>query len=146
MEGQATVGDAPPAGRALGSVSRAARWGYLGLAWVFVVCVLVQVFLAGMLVFVSRDWQEVHVQTGHIFGLLPYLMLILALVGRMPRKTVLLTLLLALLYGLQYAFINGASGLGVAAIAAFHPVNALLIFWTAITLARRAPALASPGR
>jgi hypothetical protein len=30
-------------------------------------------------------------------------------------------------------------------VAAFHPVNALLIFWLSWTLARRATALARPG-
>src|SRR5262245_36031650 len=133
MQSQPTMAsDAPVAGARLGPVSRAARWGYLGLAWVFVACVLVQVFLAGMLVFVNREeWQEVHVQTGHIFGLIPYLLLILALVARMPRGMLGLTLLLVVLYGLQYAFINLAGPLGTLVIEAFHPVNALLIFWLA---------------
>jgi hypothetical protein len=98
--------------------------------------VLVQVFLAGLFVFGPKTWTEVHIQTGHIFGLIPLLMLILALVARLPRRGILLTLLLPILYSCQYAFINLQDVVGSYVVAAFHPVNALLIFALSLALAR----------
>lgn len=124
--------------RAVGSVARVGRYAYVGLAWLFVVAVLVQVFLAGLYVFgpTANTWIAVHIMTGHIFELFPVLILVAALVGRLSLRMTLLSLLLLVLYGLQYAFINLQDVVGSYVVAAFHPVNALLIFALSLALAR----------
>jgi mercuric ion transport protein len=114
----------------------AARIGYRVLAWVLVTCVAIQVFLAGMAVFAGPENWGTHRAFVHLFELLPLIMLVLAFVGRLPLRLWWLTLGTWLLIFLQYLFIGLAGGLGIPAIGALHPVNALLIFWIALTLAR----------
>ncbi len=114
-----------------------ARVGYLLVAWVFVLFVLIQVFLAGLSIFVGPEGWARHVEFGHLFGPLSLALLLLALVGRLPRRAVLLTVLLMLLYSLQYVFVEIPPRLGLPEFSALHPVNALLIFWLALTLALR---------
>ena len=114
-------------------VSRAFETAYAALAWVFVLCVGYQVFLAGMAVFVDAiNWVR-HVSFVHYFELIPVVMLIVAFVGKMPKGQglYLRPTLLFVLVGLQYAL--AGSGRGV--LAALHPVNALLIFWLAVAVA-----------
>lgn len=104
---------------------------YALLATGFVVCVLVQVFFAGMGAF-GADWSY-HVTFGHLLEPLPLLMVPVAFVGRLPLALGLLPLLLMVLIGAQYALASAA-----VPAAALHPVNAVLIFLTCLFMARRA--------
>lgn len=115
---------------------RWARAAFSVLAFLFLICVGVQVFLAGMAIFVSPVWWRWHTRFVHFFELLPILLLALAFVGRLPRGTRWLTIGVFLLLVLQYASINVGRDLGLPAVAALHVVNALLIFWVAAALAR----------
>jgi hypothetical protein len=114
-----------------------ARVGYVLVAWVFVLFVMVQVFLAGLSIFVGPAGWPRHVEFGHYFGPLSLALFVLALVGRLPRRAVLLTVLLMLLYSLQYVFVEVPPRVGLPELSALHPVNALLIFWLALSLALR---------
>jgi hypothetical protein len=106
-----------------------ARIGYAVLSSVFVVCVLVQVFFAGMGAF-GADWSY-HVSFVHFLEPLPLLMVPGAFVGRLSWGLRLLPLALVVLIGAQYAFANAA-----VPAAALHPVNALLILLIGLLLAR----------
>lgn len=106
-----------------------ARIGYAVLSSVFVVCVLVQVFFAGMGAF-GADWSH-HVSFVHFLEPLPLLMVPVAFVGRLSWGLRLLPLALVVLIGAQYAFANAA-----VPAAALHPVNALLILLIGLLLAR----------
>lgn len=108
-----------------------ARIGYAVLSSVFVVCVLVQVFFAGMGAF-GADWSH-HVSFVHFLEPLPLLMVPVAFVGRLSWGLRLLPLALVVLIGAQYAFANAT-----VPAAALHPVNALVIFWVSLHVARRA--------
>jgi len=108
-----------------------ARIGYAVLSSVFVVCVLVQVFFAGMGAF-GADWSY-HVSFVHLLEPLPLLMVPVAFVGRLSWGLRLLPLALVVQIGAQYAFANAA-----VPAAALHPVNALLILLIGLLLARRA--------
>ncbi len=110
---------------------RLARIGYALLSSVFVACVLVQVFFAGMGAF-GADWAW-HLTFAQFLELPPLLMMPLAFVGRLPWALRLLPFGLVVLVGVQYAFANSA-----VPTAALHPVNALLIFWVSLFIARRA--------
>ena len=114
-----------------------ARISYLVVAWLFVVAVVSQVFLAGFSIFVGpTNWVK-HMGFGHMIGVLPFILLVLALPGRIPRATVGLTALLFADYILQavvFAFIRGSAPV----VAALHPVNALFLFWLALTVALQA--------
>src|SRR5690349_3664227 len=92
---------------------RWARSGYLGVAWAFVLMVFTQVFLIGMTLFVGGSWLAKHIAFGHLLGPVVLLLLVLALVARLPRKYSGLTLLLVVLFSFQYVFVNLSAALGV---------------------------------
>ena len=85
---------------------RYARIGFVGAVWLFVACAVGQVFLAGLGVFglpagdftAHRDW-------GYTFGYLTLVILILAIVGRFPRRMIGLSALLLVLFSLQSVFV-----------------------------------------
>ena len=115
---------------------RLARIGYAVLSSVFVACVLVQVFFAGMGAF-GADW-SLHLTFAHFLGLPPLLMAPMAFAGRLSWGLRLLPLGLLVLIGVQYAFANAA-----VPAAALHPVNALLILCLSLLTARLAWAAAA---
>ena len=110
---------------------RMARIFYALLSSGFVVCILVQVFFAGMGAF-GADWSY-HVTFGHLLEPLPMLMIPVAFVGRLSWGLRLLPLGLIVLIGAQYALANTA-----VPAAALHPVNALLILLIGLFMAGRA--------
>lgn len=127
---EATVTPLDKVARARPSVPvQLARIGYAVLSSVFVGCVLVQVFFAGMGAF-GADWSY-HVSFVHFLEPLPLLMVPVAFVGRLSWGLRLLPLALVVLIGAQYAFANAA-----VPAAALHPVNALLILLIGLLLAR----------
>jgi Family of unknown function (DUF6220) len=129
---EATVAPLEKVARARPSVPvRLARIGYAVLSSIFVVCVLVQVFFAGMGAF-GADWSY-HVSFVHLLEPLPLLMVPVAFVGRLSWGSRLLPFTLVVLIGAQYAFANTAIPA-----AALHPLNALLIFLIGLFIARRA--------
>ena len=76
---------------------RLARIGYAVLSSVFVACVLVQVFFAGMGAF-GADW-SLHLSFAHFLGLPPLLMAPMAFAGRLSWGLRLLPLGLLVLIG-----------------------------------------------
>ena len=112
-----------------------ALYGFVGAVWLFVACSVVQVFLAGLGVFglppndftAHRDW-------GYTFGYLVLIILILALVGRLPRRQVGMSVLLLVLSFLQSIFV--AIRADYPTVAALHPLNGFLILFVAIILGR----------
>lgn len=116
------------------------RLAYIGVAWLFLACVVVQVFLAGLGVFVGAQNFSLHRDFGYVFGWLTVVLLLLALVGRLGRRWVGLSALILVLFAFQSVFV--ALREVMPALAALHPVNALAIFGVALHLARRSPVLA----
>jgi hypothetical protein len=115
----------------LSSPVRYFRIGYALLSSVFVACVLLQVFFAGMGAF-GADWSY-HMTFVHFLEPLPLLMVPMAFVGRLSWGSRLLPLGLLVLIGVQYATAHSA-----VPASAVHPVNALLIFLLSLYIARRA--------
>lgn len=112
---------------------RGARIAYAALAWAFVAAVAIQVFYAGLGIFVdSANWAR-HTSFVHTFELLPLILFGLAFAGRLRGGPRWLPLVLFVLLGMQYATAEAPGSM----FAALHPVNALLIFWGAVSLARR---------
>jgi hypothetical protein len=106
---------------------------YVVVAWALALCLLIQVFLAGLGIFGSRSLLTLHTTFVHYFGFLPILLIILALLGRTRHALVWWSLLLQVQIELQY----GLAHAPVAVVAALHPVNAVLMFWITIYVARR---------
>ena len=116
------------------SASRFARVAYQWLAWLFVACVIVQFFLAGLGVFAGAANFELHRNWGYTFGYLLFVLIAAALVGRMPRAAWAAPIGVIVLFALQSVFVALRANAPV--IAALHPVNAVAIFAAAWWIAR----------
>ena len=103
------------------------------MAWGFVVAVVVQVYLAGIGVF--RGDYAAHATFGHILELASVVLLILLVVVRASRTQIGLAVALLVLVVAQNVFINVRAT--NPELAAFHPVNAVLILVVSIILAQR---------
>ncbi len=108
-----------------------ARAGYRVLSWGLLACIAIQVFLAGMAVFGGPANWVMHRGFVPVLSTLPLVMFPLAFLGRLPNLQRWLPLGLIFLIGLQAALIQFGT-----LVAALHAVNALLIFWVALILAR----------
>lgn len=116
-------------------------WRYLfaAIAFLFVVGVVVQVFLAGVGLFGAGDMAG-HVDFGYLLSVVPLLLLLLAWPARAGRRTAALcaALLVATQVQTFLPLLRGDAPL----VAALHPVNALLLFGLGLMVARRGLALA----
>jgi hypothetical protein len=113
-----------------------ARYVYLGLVWLYVAGIVVQVFLAGMGLFgTSRDF-EPHVGLGWILHLVPVLLLIVAAVARVGSRLIWWNVALLVVQFVQPILALSRNDAPV--VAAFHPVLALVIFWLALTIGLKA--------
>ena len=112
---------------------RRASLAIIVLASLLAVGMTIQVFLAGLALFVDSLYWWPHHALGHSLTPAALVLLVLTLIGRQPagvrwRAAVLVVLLVG--QG-ALAKIRGAAG-------ALHPVNAMLLFWLVITLVRAA--------
>jgi hypothetical protein len=113
----------------------AARKIFVGLAWLFVLAVAIQFFLAGLGV-LGGESLEAHRQWGFIvLHLLPILMIVAAIVGRMGWTVIGLTVLLLLLVFVQALFADPA--LDPRWLGSLHVLNAVFIFALGSYLAQR---------
>ena len=140
----ADISQSGPAG-ADGQLQTRVRWarrGYVLFAGAFVIGVLIQVYLAGMAVFMDPTYWGLHTTFVHVLELIPAIMLVVAVLGRFPRKMKLLPIGLFALIIVQYATAVGFSG---SVVAALHPVTALVLFGlAAITTGKSWHALSEP--
>ena len=116
---------------------KVSRYIYLGAAWLFVIGVAAQVFLAGMVVVARQIGWNDHVTLGHTLAGPLLFMLITMYLGRMPGSMKRLTWVLFGVYVLQadvIIFLRSQAPV----ISAFHPVLALADFALGLALARQA--------
>ena len=113
-----------------------ARALYLAIIWVFVACLVVQAFLVGLDIFGEVIDPTTHRNWAYIYGWLTPVLVFLAAVGRLPRVMRLGTVALLLLFAVQTLLPRFRDVLPL--LAAAHALNALLIFWLAMVLARKA--------
>ena len=107
------------------------------IAWLFVVAVVVQVFLAGLAIFRATTDFGLHIEFGYtVMGLITLAVLLTAVIGGLPSRTVRLSLLLLVLYVVQTTLPQAKATFP--AIAALHPVNALALLALGVIHARRA--------
>ena len=112
---------------------RFARPIHLGIAWLFVLGLLYQVFLAGMGVFDGAAAFATHRDTGYTLTLLPALLALVAAVGRLGKWHVIAPLVMLGQFILQSVLVLQRDSLP--AIAALHPVNGFLILLIATAIA-----------
>ena len=105
------------------------------LAWAYLVALGIQVFFAGMYVFVGASNIELHRSMAHVIALLTGLLIVAVFVGRVPEKRLVFAVLGLLT--VQGMLVHVGQWFGLWAIAALHPVNALVLTYAALTLAKR---------
>jgi Family of unknown function (DUF6220) len=111
------------------------RFTYLVAAWLFLVGVAVQVFLAGMVVVALRMGWNNHISLGHFLAAPLLVMLVSQYPAHFPGRVKWLTWLLFGVYALQadvIIFLRFQAPL----VSAFHPVLALVDFALGLGLAR----------
>jgi hypothetical protein len=116
---------------------RLSRYAYVGATWLFVAGILMQVFLIGLSLLGGRPSWQTHVGLGHGLAGLVLLMIVLAYMGRLPRRMKSLTWLAFAIYVLLadiVIFMRASAPL----VAALHPVLAVLLFGVSGHLALRA--------
>jgi len=93
---------------------------YTIAAWVFITGVIIQVFLAGMVVVARQMGWETHRSFGHFWGVPLLFMLITAYLGRLPRSIKWLTWALFGVFIIQAEVIIFLRD-SVPVLSAFHP-------------------------
>jgi hypothetical protein len=128
-------------------MTRWGRWIHAGGAWLFAAGVLVQGYLAGQALrqLGGNGDFELHTSVGYtVMGILALVVLVAALVGRVPRRQVGLSVLLFVLYIVQTSL--PAARTSSPAIAALHPLNAMVLLVLAVIIGWRARTLAMTDR
>jgi hypothetical protein len=115
-----------------------ARQAHAVAAWLIVVAIIVQVWLAGAAIpqLGGNGSFATHVDFGYLIGLLVLILLILAIVARAGRRRIGQAAGLVVLYVIQMSLPYMDPGLPAAA--ALHPVSALVMFGLAAWYARAA--------
>jgi hypothetical protein len=109
---------------------RFGRIGYLLLAFLFTSCIVIQVFLAGLSIFINPGNWAKHTTFVHLFDKIPILMFVMTFLGQMPRWA---SWQSAGLFGLVYVMYFTANITGILpSVAAVHPVIAMVMFWISI--------------
>ncbi|SEP66390.1 hypothetical protein SAMN05216232_0512 [Virgibacillus subterraneus] len=114
----------------LSSTDRIVRGILAVISQLFFICVVIQVFLAGIATFVNYgDW-ELHTTFIHYFEFTPIIMLILSFFVRVPNKLRWDYASLYLLIIMQYVTtqLTGSAPF----VTAIHPVIALVLFWRSL--------------
>ena len=112
-----------------------ARKSFVGLAWLFVLAVAIEFLLAGLGI-LGGESMDLHRAWGFpVLHIIPILMFVAAIVGRMGRRIIGLTVGLFLLVFLQPLF--AAPELDPRWLQSLHVLNALFIFTLGLHLAQR---------
>ncbi|MCM3570126.1 DUF6220 domain-containing protein [Neobacillus mesonae] len=112
-------------------MKKTSRIIYFLLALILAGCLFIQVFFAGMAVFVNPvNWGK-HVSFVHYFGLtLPILMLISALIGKMSKKIHWQTA--GLIFSIFAMYFTANITAQIPVVAAAHPVFAIFLIWLSV--------------
>jgi hypothetical protein len=114
----------------------AGRRAYMGLSYLYVLGVVVQVFLAGIGIFGDfADDLNAHRDFVHVLELLSVLMLVAAVIGRMGWAFIGVPIGLLLLVELQYFWVSEDNSRWLKAV---HPTMAIVLFAIAHFAAQRA--------
>jgi hypothetical protein len=97
-----------------------------------------------MYVFVGASNIELHRNMAHVIGITHVLLFLATVIGRVPEKRAVLGLFGLLI--VQGMLVHMGQWFGLWLIAAFHPVNALVLTYASYTLARRSTAYWAASR
>jgi heme A synthase len=110
------------------------------LAWAYLAALVIQVFFAGMFVFVGASNIELHRTMAHVIGLLTFGLIAAVFIGRVDRSEKRLAFAVLGLVIVQGMLVHMGQWFGLWLIAALHPVNALVLTYASLRLAQRSNA------
>jgi hypothetical protein len=117
---------------------------YVLAAWLMFVTVLLVIYAAGMMLFVSRTIHtETHVAAGWGSHLPLLLLIVVAIVAWIPRRLAAWLVAVVAVHTLQ--LILATVGDDLPLLAAAHPLNAMLLAWLSFRHAQRAGQLLLKG-
>jgi hypothetical protein len=111
---------------------RGAWYAYVGLVWLFLAALAVQIYLAGVGLFGTSQDMEPHRGLGWFLHLPLLLILVAALVARVGRPTIWWVLAMFLVGAIQPIL---ATLKDAPVVAALHPLNAVLLSLLTVKLA-----------
>ncbi|HEX6263170.1 MAG TPA: DUF6220 domain-containing protein [Actinomycetota bacterium] len=122
---------------------RALRIVYAALAWLFLAALVLQVFFAGLMLFGEPEGRALHEGTGWMLHTAVILLPVTAALARAGARAIWLTLALTVVTLVQpiLTFVRETP-----AIAALHPVNAILMTVLSLIVAQGALRLARTER
>ncbi len=120
------------------------RYVFLGFAWLFLAAVVTQIYFAGLMLFGQEGGRDLHEGLGYSLGTAGILFLALPALAGAARKTVVLGVVLSVTTFFQPSLTLARDDTPL--IAAFHPVNALLIFTLSVLMIRSAMLLIREDR
>jgi hypothetical protein len=115
-----------------------ARRTFAAAAWAYVAAIGIQVFFAGMYVFGGPQNLELHRTFAHVFLLLTLALLVSAYAGRVSGADKRRFWTVFGLLVVQGMLVHIHQWFVAPAVAALHPVNALLLGYAALVMARKA--------
>jgi hypothetical protein len=116
-------------------MKRGSRIAHLVIVALVLTGIVAQPFLIGLFLFGAVDKADLHTIVGYtLFEFGVPLLLIAALVARLPRREMLLTLLLMVDIFVQITLVNLRESAPV--LAALHPLNAFALLLLAVMLVR----------
>lgn len=107
---------------------------FVVVAWLFVACLVVQFFLVGVDIFEAAGESELHRDFAYTYGWLAPGLVLLGGLAQLPRRPMVLAVALLVLYAVQ-TYLPLLAG-QLPWVAAFHSINALVVFWVAVLVAR----------
>lgn len=143
---------ARPAGpRPVGSIARFARAALWALASAFVGCIVLQFSFAGLAALASPRYWALHSTFGNSIAPLALLVPLVALLARLPWRLMLLSALTFVMFAFQFVALYLLPRTGIVELRALHALNALVLLWIGLTVARGAwrlwrPIISAPKR
>ncbi|WP_143813045.1 DUF6220 domain-containing protein [Paenibacillus sp. XY044] len=113
--------------------TRTVRWIYGLLAAGYLVCIVLQVFFAGLGILVDPDDLRLHRVFANVFEFVPVVMFLLSFAGPIRGSLRWWPLALFALTAMQHITIQNVTG----SLRALHAVDALLLFGLSVHLTRR---------
>lgn len=113
---------------------RIAGYCFIALAWLFAVSVTLQVFFAGLALFIDPNNWITHVSFARYFAFIPLIMTVLAWSASLPRKTIWRSL--GLLGMIISMFLTAILSSRIGVLSALHPLIALMLFWSTMKIIR----------
>lgn len=121
--------------RGLPGYVRIIRYAVAVLSSLFGLFVVVQIFFAGLAIFVDASNWSLHSSFVQSFSFLPIVLILLAFLGRLPWAICWQSIGLFVMIAVQYMTVHMGSELSY--LSALHPVVALGLFWTSYAMAKQ---------